>query len=314
MAENAHDKFFKDNFSRQDIARAFVEETFPASLLEKLRLDTFTLSNASYIDTTLEEYFADIVYTCQYGAQSVQIAILFEHKSYKETYPHFQLLRYLLNSWEQARKQKQPPTLLIPVIIYHGRAAWEYEPLPAYFGEVDAGLIRFLPDFEYLLVNISRYSDEQILSFQNRFLATSLFLMKHRTNEERLLAQRDRLFVWLENEVNPERESDYLQTAVVYLFRNLDFRSRTFYDQLFSSPQNNRKAMSTYDYLLSEGRKEGRKEGREEGRMEGRTEIVTKLFRVAHEQGMDITRLLTQDYGLSNEQLRAIVDTIQRGQ
>ncbi len=138
--------------------------------------------------------------------------------------------------------------------------------------------------------------------------------MKHRTNEERLLAQRDRLFVWLENEVNPERESDYLQTAVVYLFKNLDFRSRTFYDQLFASPQNNRKAMSTYDYLIEEGRKEGRMEGRTEGRMEGRTEAVTKLLRMAHQQGIDITKFLSQDYGLSNEQLRAIVDTIQRGQ
>lgn len=90
MAENVHDKFFKDNFSRQDIARSFMEEMFPATLLEKLRLDTLVLSTASYIDETLEEFFADIVYTCRYGdAQSVEVAILFEHKSYKETYPHF---------------------------------------------------------------------------------------------------------------------------------------------------------------------------------------------------------------------------------
>lgn len=305
--ENSHDKFFKDNFSRHDIARAFVEETFPASLLAKLRLDTFTLSNASYIDATLEEYFADIVYTCDFGdAQPVQIAILFEHKSYRETYPHFQLLRYLLNSWEQARKQKQPPTLLIPVIIYHGKARWNYEPLPTYFGKVDADLIRFLPDFEYLLVNISRYPDEQILNFRNRFLATSLFLMKHRADEERLLAERVRLFVWLEDSTDPGRGSDYLQTAVVYLFRNLNSRKRSFYEQLFASPQNIDRAMSTYDYLLEEGRKEGR--------IEGRVETVTMLLRSAHEQGMDIAKLLNQDYGLPREQLRAIVDKIQGGQ
>ena len=64
--------------------------------------------------------------------------------------------------------------------------------------------------------------------------------------------------------------------------------------------------MSTYDYLIEEGRKEGR--------MEGRMEAVTKLLRMAHQQGIDITKFLSQDHGLSNEQLRAIVDTIQRGQ
>lgn len=134
--------------------------------------------------------------------------------------------------------------------------------------------------------------------------------MKHRTDEERLLAERDRLFVWLEDSIDPGRGSDYLQTAIVYLFRNLNARKRSFYEQLFASPQNIDKAMSTYDYLLEEGRKEGR----EEGHKEGLADAVTMLLRSAHEQGMDIAKLLNQDHGLPREQLRAIVDKIQRGQ
>lgn len=64
MTENVHDKFFKENFSRQDIAVDFVREVFPDAVLAKLQLDTFMLTNNSYVDPTLEEYFADIVYTC----------------------------------------------------------------------------------------------------------------------------------------------------------------------------------------------------------------------------------------------------------
>ena len=310
MAENIHDKFFKENFTRQDIATAFIEEVFPPALVTKLSLETLALTNVSYVVPNLEEYFADIVYTCAYrhaeDQQTVEIAILLEHKSYKETYPHFQLLRYMLNAWEQARKQDQRPTLLIPVIVYHGKTRWEYEGLSTYFGGVDADLSRYLPEFEYLLCDISRYSDEQILGFRNKFLATSLFLMKHLENEQRLLAQRERLFVWLEDVSDSEYGANYLQATIVYLFKNLNFRSREFYQQLFTSSHNNQRAMSTYDYLIEEGRKEGR--------LEGRLEAVTSFLKVAHQQSIDITKLINQDYGLSNEQLENIVQKIKTGQ
>lgn len=38
MPENIHDKFFKENFSRQDIAADFIRETFPDFLRAKLDL------------------------------------------------------------------------------------------------------------------------------------------------------------------------------------------------------------------------------------------------------------------------------------
>ena len=64
----------------------FVREVFPNTLLAKPNLDTFTLTINSYVDPSQEEYFADIVYTCRYeGEKPVEIAILFEHKSYYAT-------------------------------------------------------------------------------------------------------------------------------------------------------------------------------------------------------------------------------------
>jgi predicted transposase/invertase (TIGR01784 family) len=294
MAENIHDKFFKENFSRQDIAVDFVREVFPDTLLSRLDLDTFTLTNNSFVDPTLEEYFADIVYTCTYtDDKPVEIAILFEHKSYKEKYPHFQLLRYLLNRWEEARKQEQPPVLLIPVLIYHGRTRWVYEPMPAYFGSFDPELLRFLPSFDYMLCDISRYSDERILSFQNKFLATSLFLMKHRENEKQLLAQKGRLFVWLDDFIDTETGENYLRTSIVYLLKTSELRSRDFFSEILSTPDN----MTAYDKL-----------------MESTTEqTLIALLKNAHQQGIDITKLANQDYGLSKERVTDIVDKIKKG-
>jgi predicted transposase YdaD len=63
---NPHDKFFKESFSRLEVAKSFIEEVFPKDMRDKMNLNTLQLSNASYIDDMLRENFADLVYETDY--------------------------------------------------------------------------------------------------------------------------------------------------------------------------------------------------------------------------------------------------------
>ena len=48
--------------------------------------------------------------------------------------------------------------------------------------------------------------------------------------------------------------------------------------------------------------------------MESTTEqAITALLKNAHQQGIDITKLANQDYGLSKERVALIVDKIKKG-
>ncbi len=58
-----HDKFFKETFSRTDVATNFLEEFLPTDFVQKLNLSSLTIENNSFIDENLEEHFADILYT-----------------------------------------------------------------------------------------------------------------------------------------------------------------------------------------------------------------------------------------------------------
>jgi predicted transposase YdaD len=60
---NPHDKFFKETFSRLEVAQSFIEEVFPPDLLERLNLSALKRVNDSFTDAELEEYLADIVYS-----------------------------------------------------------------------------------------------------------------------------------------------------------------------------------------------------------------------------------------------------------
>nr|WP_323680749.1 Rpn family recombination-promoting nuclease/putative transposase [Tellurirhabdus rosea] len=210
-------------------------------------------------------------------------------------------MRYQLNSWELARKQKMKPTLLIPVVIYHGKSRWQYEPMKSYFSGVPEELHRFVPDFAYLLFDISHYSDERLLAFRNRFLATSFFLMKHRENERRLLEERERLFVWLEEFLETETGENYLRTTVVYLSKNLEPRPRDFFKQLFQTERSQRRVMTTYDQII------------EEGVVKGKLEAFGILLKVAHQQGIDIQKLADHYNDLSKEEKQAVIEKIKAG-
>jgi len=81
----------------------------------------------------------------------VKVALLFEHKSYPDKYVIFQILRYILKIWEKhTLKDGNPPMIVIPIIFYHGKEAWQYTSLEKYFENVDVVLQKFIPSFGHL--------------------------------------------------------------------------------------------------------------------------------------------------------------------
>jgi len=123
---NPHDKFFKEIFSRKQEAQSFVKDFLPKQLVDKLNFEDFEIDSNSYIDETLHESFADIVYNCSYSKQKIKIALLFEHKTFQDKNIYLQLLRYMLNIWETERNEKKKRlTVILPIVIYHGRKQWK---------------------------------------------------------------------------------------------------------------------------------------------------------------------------------------------
>jgi Putative transposase, YhgA-like len=117
--QNVHDKFFKETFSRVEVVQNFIEETLPVEYKSKINLQNLVLSKDSFIDTSLEEHLADLVYKTTFEGQEVLVTLLFEHKSYIDSFPHWQLLRYMTNIWELEQKQKQKPSLATELTTFN---------------------------------------------------------------------------------------------------------------------------------------------------------------------------------------------------
>ena len=220
---NPHDKFFRTSFSRLDVVRSFIEEVLPKQYRDKINLDSLQLSNSSFIDEELSEYLADLVYQAEYAGEPAKISLLFEHKSYQEDFPELQLLQYMNNVYKEERKEKKKDkkpkksTVVIPIVIHHGTSAWKKVSMKKQFGNPHEDLLKFLPEFDYLLFSLNDFEDEQIANFKNTFLSTTAMLLKHSRDEKKKLLAIESFLIEKLKIFESSHENDFISAIFYYL-------------------------------------------------------------------------------------------------
>ncbi len=288
---NPHDKFFKETFSIKKNVIDFLQGTFPPEILKKLDLSTLTQDNNSYIDEELKEHFSDIVYTCFCKDKELRITLLFEHKSYAVACPYLQLMKYLLKIWEANSKQSQRLMPVIPVILYHGKDAWKVRRFRDYFEGIDEVFFRFIPEFEYLLTDLSCYSNEEIKdrAFRRVSLQITMLLMRNIYNDK-ILGDKLKAFFEIGKQYFEEGEGlKFLESVIRYLYYASDIEEERVIDTLKEiSEEGGRLSMTIAARLIEKGKMAGRAEGKVEGKVEGRVEGRIEGLKEAIEIGLEL--------------------------
>ncbi len=183
---NPHDKFFKNIFSDKQIAKDFLNHYLPHDVKQLVNLETLTIVKENFVEKKLKEYFSDLLYKVEIENNPGYHYLLFEHKSYPYRLTSLQLLRYMVEIWELEIKQKdkrkakshkkntsenaipstmetKPLPVIIPMIIYHGLNSWDIDNrFKGLFNLNKDSLGRYIPDFEYIINDLSKLSDEEI--------------------------------------------------------------------------------------------------------------------------------------------------------
>lgn len=254
-----HDEFFKAAFSQKDVALDYLQKMLPAALLEKLDLRKIKRINGSFVSPSLREFFSDVAYQCPLldSEKQVMVSFILEHKSSPESRPHLQLLRYMLDSWEEQLKQKKDLTLIIPIIIYHGEENWHQRDLSSYFGEqIPESFKAYLPEFDYIFTHVTAMSDAQILALGKGLLVNAFLMLKHIHTPEYILHNPQVIFV---NLTEPGSPRDFIVAILAYFLKNTELAQEKIQTFIKTLPNVlNQTAMSTYEMILEEGRKKER--------------------------------------------------------
>ena len=162
---NPHDRMIRETLSRKETAVDFFKNYLPNHVLDLIDMDSLEISKDSFIEKELADFYSDILYKVEYKGRPGFVYLLFEHKSYQETLIQFQLFGYIHKIYSLYLKQTKAKKLpiILPMVFYHGRKKWE---ISTRFSAVLDGPYEVFKgdilDFKYILLDLSRYTDEQI--------------------------------------------------------------------------------------------------------------------------------------------------------
>lgn len=307
---NPHDAFFRENFSRREIAEDFLRHQLPDSLLAALDLSTLEIAKDTYIASDLRSSYSDLVYRVRYrvgddatelptdavGDQLLRIYILFEHKSRPEHWTLLQLLRYITAEGDSYRKQHPrarhlPP--VYPLVIYHGPDTWR---VPRHFHELvrplPSALEPYVPQFTYALHDLSARSDTQIKG--EVLTRLTQLALRWIFNAEPLVPLRE-LIDLIEQIEDRHTAVEILESLLRYYVQGTQKVAEEDVRRLLQTTATGDPVMQTFiDRYIEQGREQGRQQGREQGREQGQQEGEARV----------LMRLIERKFGQPPERIR----------
>lgn len=265
---NPHNNYFISVFSNLEIARDFIRTFLPEKITSELDLRTLRTATASFIDKKLKEKYSDLVYYCKIKSNNKTdkyryISILFEHKSTIDSKQlPLQLLGYLSNGYDHNKKQKQKQGLIIPTVVYHGKQKVSKKKLLDIVPVPNLNLSEYLPNFDFVLININELTDEQLIRLKiTGMLRDALMLLKYIWQMEHLLGNLQKIFSSYEEYLNSPMGQNFLNESFVYILSRNDKPEDVITLIITSLPEPLKNStMSTLEMIIQRGKKEGKKE------------------------------------------------------
>ncbi len=303
---NPHDKLFREVWSDKAIAADFLQNYLPAKVLSQIDLHTLEIAKDTFIEKDLKEFYSDLLYKVDLQAGPGYIYLLFEHKSYVDKLTPLQILEYMVKIWRLHLKQ-HPHALLPPVVpflLYHGNNQW---PWCKFSDLMDAsGLIlpEYTPDFQYILLDLTQYSDREI---EGLLLCRAvLLLFKHVRApdfEERISAIL-RMLNQLQKADNGFR---YLEAIFRYLHSTVDISSDKIKKMVRQNLDLDKGEL--FMTLAERFRKEGFEQGIQQGVRQGLLEAIDLgLLLRFKDQSQMLMKIISQIDDV--DKLRAIKDAL----
>ena len=123
---NPHDSFFRHVFSNLDYVRELLQGFVSKQYISLMNLNEFVDIDSVYTDTMLTNHESDLLFRVQLNEvykqegdenapKSVDIYLLFEHKSSPESSAILQCLRYMVTRWEYDWTNNVRPQAIIPI-------------------------------------------------------------------------------------------------------------------------------------------------------------------------------------------------------
>lgn len=289
LIQKSHDKLFKANMIVKSVAKSFIKNYLPEKLVNRINLKTLEIQKDSLIEPELTEYYMDLLYKVDLDNKEAYIYILFEHKSTVDKSVSLQLLKYMVGIWQlKSSKEKYP--IIVPIVFYHGSDKWN---LSRNFRDLfeSAGInSEYIPDYRYLLCNVTNIPDEEIKGTDR--LKAMILTFKYIRGEVKVHYVK-KIYHLIKGNVK------VIKMFTLYILTNANIEPKEL-KELTSDELSEKEGeviMTTAERLISQGMERGI----EKGKKENSIEVAKKMLKL----GADID-FVSKSTDLSIKEVEAI--------
>jgi len=269
IVHNPHDAFIAKILKQKSEAVSFIKGVVPEDMKQNIRFDSLTLSPDTYMNKVMRKNYSDIVYEANYiNNTPLKVVFIIEHKSFAPSINiKLQLMEYFIGVVNlQISQDIKPLAIPVMIVLYHGAKHLANEPLWKIFGEVQAEMQKFIPDFEFILCDLQDFDDGKIKEVFDSFQLRATFLtLRDIFNDERF----EKSFRTSLNEIlqilDTETEVAFLSTLLTYIEAISDKKVSIAEDLIKKLKTKGGNTMNIIDAAIQKGKREGKIEGKLEG-------------------------------------------------
>jgi len=179
-----HDSFFRRYFSRPEVFASLLREVLPPDVFAGLNLATLTIEPGTYVDSEYHRRLSDLAAEVSWvggvgspplgeevpdppeppmTSEPIKIYLLAEHKSYNDSKVLLQLLRYMVQTWDQDAKTSRTARLtpIIPILFHHGPNSVVSTDFAELFpSPLPVEIRSYIPRFDVAMANITGLAEE----------------------------------------------------------------------------------------------------------------------------------------------------------
>lgn len=214
------------------------------------------------------------------------------------------MLKYMVEIWGAKIKKEKTDQLpvIIPLVVYHGKEGWDIkttleEMIPGY-RELPRDVRVFIPDYKYLLYDLSGYSDEEIKGQVINKIAMTIMRDIQKKGIDEIIKSIFKATLYLRELEDKQTGIEYFETLMRYLFSARADLTKADFNELVKKietvyPEGSELVMTIVEMFREEGIKVGAKQGKLE------------VVRNAIKEGMDLG-LIAKLTGLPKREVEII--------
>ncbi len=332
--DKSHVKGYKYLLSVKRVFIQLLKSFVGQDWVNKIDEESVERIDKSFILQDFKGKESDLVYKVKINGREVFFYILMELQSTVDYQIPYRLLQYMLEIWrtilkdtgekESARKDFKLP-VIIPCVLYNGRYNWTActsfkQTLVAneLFGD-------FVLDFKYILFDVARYKEEELLQLGNLIGAVFYIEQKQQYDDiierlKKLIGQLKNLSgedfelfrIWLKNIITRSMPNEKAKEIEKIIESNKEVDSMVYNMEIaIRDKMEEMKKQGLAEGLaegLEEGIERGIERGIEKGKIEGEENAKIKIAKNLISMGIDMKQVSIAT-GLSEENIQSLIIT-----